>query len=211
MHTKIKGKVLAITGGMSTGKSTLLSILRRNGAAILSLDELAHFLYAPEKPLYRSLVACFGQGIVGVDGSIDRKVLGRRVFGNSPALAKLNRIVHPLLRREAALAVSRMRRQNRLVVVEAGPLLFELGLSRIVDGVIMMRASRRERLHRIMSGKSLSRELAEARLAASESAEKGLEKMVRVYPRVIEVDTTGPVERIDAAAVRILKVLNRWP
>jgi len=203
--------VLAITGGMSTGKSTLSSILRRNGAAILSLDELAHFLYEPGEPLYRSLVICFGHGIVGVDGSIDRKVLGRQVFGNTHALAMLNRIVHPVLRREAARTISRMRRQNRLVVAEAGPLLFELGLSRIVDGVIMMRAARRERLHRLMSGKSLSRELAEDRLAASESTEKGLEKKVRGVRGVIEVDTTGPVERTEAAAVKILKVLTKWP
>jgi len=202
--------VLAVTGGMSAGKSALASILRREGASYLSLDELAHSLYEPGKPLYQPLIRAFGRGILGVDGAIDRGKLGRLVFTDPHALARLDGLVHPVLRREAGAAVTRMKRLHRLVVVETGPLLFRLGLNRLVDGAVLVGAGRRERLARLMSGRGLSRADAMARLDASKKGEINLEKGFGSIRRRMAVDASGGPERLEAAAVRILGAIKRW-
>lgn len=201
---------MAITGGMSAGKSTLASVLRRNGASVLSMDELAHGVYEPGKPVFKSLVRVFGRGILGANGFVNRGKLGRIVFRDPRALARLDGIVHPALRREARSAISRMRRSAPLLVVETGPLLFRLGLDRVADGAVLVTASRRERLARLISGRGLARADAVARLESSLAAEKYLEGEFNRMPRGIRVDASGPASRIESAAKRVMGKVALW-
>lgn len=201
---------MALTGGMSAGKSTLASVLRRKGACYFSLDELAHSLYEPGQPVYQLLVSVFGHGILGADGRVDRGKLGRLVFRDGGAMDRLNGIVHPVLRREAVSAIARMRRINALVVVETGPLLFRLSLDRVVDGAVLVRASRAERLKRLVAGRGLAWQEARDRLDSSQFAERELERDFRGLRRGMVVDSSGPAEQAGEAADKILGMARKW-
>ena len=105
----VKPFTVGITGGMATGKSSLVRILRVRGAACYSLDEAAHELYLPGRPVHRALMRAFGRRILAPDGTINRSLLGRRVFRKPYELTKLNGIMHARLREMAARAVEGMR------------------------------------------------------------------------------------------------------
>ena len=89
-------KIIGITGGIGTGKSTVLNILEKEyGAFIVETDKLAHQLMSPGEEAYQSTVETFGKDILCDDNTIDRGKLGSIVFNNKDMLCELNKIVHP--------------------------------------------------------------------------------------------------------------------
>ena len=162
----MRGKVIGLTGGPATGKSTLARILRRMGAMYLPVDQLAHALYAPGTPVYRRLVREFGPDIVAEGGAVDRGKLGARVFANRRAMARLERVVHPALGAAARAALARMRKRWPVTVVEAGPILFRLGLDRACEVVILAVCPRPVQASRLARAHGISRAEAGRRISA---------------------------------------------
>ncbi len=129
-------KVIGLTGGIGSGKSTVARILQERGAHIIDADRVAHQVYEPGTPGWQEVVSAFGQGIVAPDGTIDRKKLAAIVFADPEALSRLNRIMHPLVDAELRKRIERLR-SDRLggpVVLEAA-LLLEAGWHSLVDQV----------------------------------------------------------------------------
>ncbi len=87
--------VLGLTGNIACGKSTVRGILQELGAATLDADVLVHEMYIPGDPIYMRVLAAFGAGVLGLDGMIDRRLLGRKVFTDPDALRRLEEITHP--------------------------------------------------------------------------------------------------------------------
>ena len=87
--------IVGLTGNIATGKSTVLAYLRRRGADAIDADKLAHAALLPAGPAYGPAIEAFGAGIVRADGTIDRAALGRIVFADPAALARLEQLVHP--------------------------------------------------------------------------------------------------------------------
>ncbi len=199
----MRGFVVGLTGGVGAGKSALAQVLRRMGAAVYSVDEAAHVLYLPGRPLTRRLLRAFGGRIAGRGGSINRPRLSRLVTANGAALRTLERIVHPALAREAASAVRRMRRLNRLVVVEAGPLLFRLGLHRFSNLVVLVDCPVRERARRLAAAGRSSRGKAARLISAFAGAEAEMRKEARGFKPILHIDTNGPPGVLEAAARRV--------
>ena len=188
-----------MTGGTASGKSALGALLRRRGAAVYSVDEAAHDLYRPGRPAHRRIVRVFGMRVLARDGAVSRQALGARVFSDSAAMRRLEGIVHPLLRRESAAAVRRMRKRHALTVVEAGPLLFELKLDRLADMVVVTRcraAVRRDRLRR----RGLAAREAAMRVGAAAALEDSLPRRARETGRELLVDNDGDPVRLEKAA-----------
>lgn len=205
MRVAKRGWVIGLTGGTGAGKSAIAARLRRVGAAYYSVDRAAHALYRPGTRVHRALVARFGRQIRGAGDVIDRRRLGDAAFSSSAALASLNRIVHPALAREAAAAIRRMGAAHRLVVLEAGPILFALGLDRLADRVVVVRAApdvRRRRLAGAAGGREGRAGLAK-RLAALAPAERAMERAAARCSRAVIVDTTGGAGTLQAAARRL--------
>jgi dephospho-CoA kinase len=145
-------RVIGVTGGIGAGKSSAVQILAEFGATVIDADRVGHEVYAPGTPGFDAVVAAFGRDIVGDDGAIDRKRLGAIVFSDPAALAKLNGIVHPLIRDTVAQRVAAARAGGGAapVVVEAA-LLIEARWDALVDEVWLVVASRQvieERLTR---------------------------------------------------------------
>lgn len=118
-------KVVALTGGIGSGKSTVLAILAELGATPIDADAIVHQLQAPGTPLLAEMAAEFGQGVIRDDGSLDREAVGAIVFRDPDARAKLGLIMHPPVIAEMMRQADEGRSRNDPLVVLDIPLLFE--------------------------------------------------------------------------------------
>jgi dephospho-CoA kinase len=121
-------KVIGLTGGIGSGKSTVAQFLAELGATIIDVDKVWHEALKPNTEIWREVVAAFGTEIVTPNGEVDRKKLGKIVFANPKALARLNKIVHPRIYSMVKTQIEQYRRQGVRVVVLEAPLLIDVPL-----------------------------------------------------------------------------------
>ncbi len=156
-------KVIGLTGGIGSGKSTVSQFLAELGAVILNADEIGHEAFKPNTEIWRKVVAAFGRQILTSDGNIDRKKLGEIVFGNAESLSRLNQIMHPRMYALVKAQLEEYRRQGTRVVVLEAPLLQEAGWTSLVDEVWVTTApeatvlKRLEERTRLSQAESLTR------------------------------------------------------
>jgi dephospho-CoA kinase len=122
-------KVIGLTGGIGSGKSTVSGFLRELGATIIDVDKVWHEALKPDTELGRVVAAAFGNVILAPDGNIDRQRLGKIVFNNPEALARLNNIMRPWMYEAVKAKLDEYRRKKIRVVVMEVPLLVEVPLS----------------------------------------------------------------------------------
>ena len=142
--------ILGLTGSIGMGKSTAAAALRRLGLAVHDSDAVVHALYAPGGAAVDEIAAAF-PGVVREDGSVDRAALSRRVIGDPAAIARLEAIVHPLVGEARDRFLRAMAARREPIVVLDIPLMFEAGLDRLCDAVIVVSAPRFLQKARVMS------------------------------------------------------------
>ena len=148
-------KIIGITGGIGTGKSTVLNILEKEyGAFIVETDKLAHQLMSPGEEAYQSTVETFGKDILCDDNTIDRGKLGSIVFNNKDMLCELNKIVHPAVKKYILEDIELKNKQGYVeyYVIEAA-LLIEDGYKAICDEIWYIYASQEVRIQRLIEGR----------------------------------------------------------
>ncbi len=177
-------KVIGLTGGIGSGKSTVSRFLAELGAVILDADKVGHEAFKPDTEIWRQVVAAFGSQILTPGGDIDREKLGEMVFGNPESLARLNQIMHPWMYEIVTAQLDDYRRQGIDVVVLEAPLLIEVGWASSVDEVWVTAASEATVLSRLEEQKGLSRQKALARIHSQLS----LEERIRHADVVIDTD-----------------------
>ncbi len=158
-------KLIGLTGGAGSGKSTVAQMFRELGAEIVDADEATHAVYAPGGPGFEQVVREFGDGYMR-DGRIDRARLGELVFHDQDALRRLNAIVHPLVREWMAARTAEAAARGGEVVIHDVPLLFENGLEGLYADVVMVYAPEGVQLKRLVEGRGLSNDRARAIIAA---------------------------------------------
>lgn len=158
-------KLIGLTGGVGSGKSTVADMLRELGAEVIDADEAAHAAYAPGSPGFDSVVREFGPGYVR-DGHIDRVRLGELVFNDAEARRRLNAIVHPLVRDWMAKRTAEAAERGAVIVVHDVPLLFENGLETMYDEVILVYVPAAVQVKRLVSGRGVPEDRARAMIAA---------------------------------------------
>lgn len=165
-------KVLGITGGIGSGKTLVLNILKENyNAEIIEADRLGHELMEPGRAVYNNVVSYFGRDILGKDDTIDRKKLGGIVFADKDKLRKLNELSHPVIRDEILRIIDEGRnRGTELVVLEAA-LLIEEGYSSLCDHMVYVHSPVEIRINRLMEYRGFDRERALA-VIRSQNPEK---------------------------------------
>ena len=170
-------RIICLTGGLASGKSTATQFLAEQGAYIIDADKAGHRVYEPGTRAYREVIATFGDDLIDDDHQIDRKILGGKVFGNQDALEKLTDIVWPEIRRlvEADIAEIRSTDPEGIVVLEAA-VLFEAGWQDIGDETWVIIVDREVAIKRSMARDGLSREAVENRLQAQLSNEERIAK-----------------------------------
>lgn len=155
----------ALTGGIATGKSYCLQRFAALGASVIDADVLAREAVAPGSAGLAAVAARFGSAILLSDGSLDRKALGRIVFGDAKARATLESLVHPEVYRRIREWLANRPQGTRLAVADI-PLVFETGQAHEFDHVIVAACSLEEEVRRIETRDGLSETDARARVAA---------------------------------------------
>lgn len=159
-------KIIGLTGGIASGKSTVSRFLEELGAVVIDADRIGHEVLRSDSGVRRELVTAFGQQILTPGGRFSRRRLGKLVFGSPEALAKLNRIMHPRISARAKARLERYRRDGVKVVVVEAALLLEAGWSSLVDEVWVTVASEATVLERLKGRSGLSKSESRARLRA---------------------------------------------
>jgi dephospho-CoA kinase len=158
-------KLIGLTGGAGSGKTTVSAILHDLGATVIDADEAAHAAYEPGSPGFDAVVNEFGSDYVR-DGRIDRARLGELVFNDAGARQRLNAIVHPLVREWMAARTAEAAMRGAVVVVQDVPLIFENGLERIYSTVVLVYVPEHLQLTRLVEGRGISEDKARAMIAA---------------------------------------------
>jgi dephospho-CoA kinase len=185
---------VGLTGGIACGKSHVLHRLAARGLATLDLDQVAHELMAPGGGAYAEVVSAFGPGILGPDGSIDRRVLGARVFADPEARARLDALVHPRVRAEEAARARALAAEGRPILVSDAALLVEAGVHLRFDRLVVVHCAPEEQVRRLVARDGLSAEAAWARVLAQMPNEEK-----RGYGHFV-IETSGGVTDTEAAA-----------
>lgn len=190
-------KLIALSGGIAAGKSTIARRLSELGAVHIDADQLAREAVEPGSSGLRAIRQRFGDEVIAPDGSLDRARLGELVFSDRAALADLNRIVHPEVRRLGAqyIAAAEAADPDAVVIYDV-PLLAESEVPMDWDLVVIADAPVETRIKRMTELRGMSREDAERRVAnqASDEARRKLADVI--------IDTSGSeqhtVEQTDA-------------
>ncbi|KAG4065668.1 hypothetical protein HA402_007368 [Bradysia odoriphaga] len=165
--------LIALTGGIASGKSTIARRLAEHGAVIVDADQIVRDVQAPGSPVLARIAEEFGAGVIAADGSLDRPGLGALVFGDDDALARLNAIVHPAVRAESGRRFAEaFAADARAVVVYDVPLLVEARVDDPWDLIVVADAPAELRTQRLVQLRGLSAGEAQARIASQVSDER---------------------------------------
>jgi len=160
---------IGLTGGIGSGKSTVSALLAARGAVVVDADRIAREVVAPGTPGLAQVVEAFGEAVLAADGSLDRPALAAIVFGDAQARARLDGIVHPLVRARSVELLTAV--PEGAVVVNDVPLLVETGQAASYDLVLVVEADPATRISRLVQ-RGLSAEDARARMAAQATDEQ---------------------------------------
>ena len=165
-------KVICLTGGLASGKSTAVKHLAARGAVVIDADTLGHQAYNSGTEAFDDVIAAFGDDVRGDDGEIDRKVLGGKVFGKPEELRKLTDIVWPEIRRLAELELNTIAGSSpdAIVVLEAA-VLFEAGWEDMGEEIWVLTVDRETAVTRSMARDNAPRDAVERRLDSQLSNE----------------------------------------
>ncbi|WP_242089504.1 dephospho-CoA kinase, partial [Microbacterium lacticum] len=165
--------LIALTGGIASGKSTIARRLADRGAVVVDADAIVRDVQAVGSPVLDEIAAAFGEDVITADGALDRAALGARVFGDDEALARLNAIVHPAVRAESARRfAAAFDADPAAVVVYDVPLLVEARVDDPWDLIVVADAPAALRAGRLVDERGLSESDAAARLASQVSDDR---------------------------------------
>lgn len=189
------GFVVALTGGIASGKSEVERRFAALGVAIVDADRIARELVEPGQAALADIVTAFGSGVLTADGQLDRRLLRERVFNDIGARKQLELILHPRIRTEME---SRARDAVSDYVILAIPLLAENRAAYAwVDRMLVVDVPREMQIQRLIQRDGIDRELADAMLDAQASREQRLALADDI------IDNGGPLQALDAVVASL--------
>lgn len=153
---------VGLTGGIGAGKSTVAKIFEKLGVPVYYADDNAKKLMVTDAALIEGVKAEFGKDVYLGD-ELDRARLARIVFNNQGKLEKLNKLVHPAVRKDFTAWC--LRHKTQPYVVEEAAILFESGAYKLMDKIVMVTAPRDMRIERVMKRDGVTKEAVQARMA----------------------------------------------
>jgi dephospho-CoA kinase len=189
---------LGLTGPIGCGKSTVAAWLGEDGAVVIDADRIAREVVEPGEPALDAVFNAFGRAVRRADGTLDRQALGRIVFSDPAALARLEAITHPAVRQRILAAIERADATGESAVVIEAIKLVEGGLAALCDEVWLVRCESADQRARLR-GRGVDEADAEARIATQADLESRLRGAAT---RII--DTSG------SPAETRLRVIEAW-
>ncbi|WP_076459313.1 dephospho-CoA kinase [Limosilactobacillus caccae] len=159
-------KLIGLTGGIATGKSTVSTIIRQAGIPVIDADQVARQVQLPNTVGLTEIVNAFGQQVLLDNGELNRPALGKIVFNDQKARQKLNDIMQPLIRDEIWRQVAALKKQHLPAIILDAPLLFEQHYDEDCDQVIVVFTDREKQLQRLMARDHYSQDEALNRIKA---------------------------------------------
>ena len=195
-------RIIGITGGIASGKSTVTEFLRQQGYQVIDADQVVHELQEPGGRLYQALLSTFGPAILQEDGRLDRPKLGAMIFGNPDLLAQSSQLQNEIIREELAGRRDLLAEMEDIFFMDL-PLLFELQYEDWFDQIWLVDVTKETQLSRLMARNALSQEEAEKRIAAQLSLR---EKRKRAD---VLIDNNGSLEETRQQLRDALQKLER--
>jgi phosphopantetheine adenylyltransferase/dephospho-CoA kinase len=183
--------VIGLTGGIASGKSTVTRFFKDRDVPVIDADILGHRTYDPGTDTFAAVVATFGQDLVAADGSIDRRVLGGKVFGKPDELKRLTDIVWPGIRKLASEALSEFEAAGNSIVVLEAAVLFEAGWEDLVDEVWVVVVEPDLAVQRLASRNGLDEAAARARIDSQLSNDE------RISRSNVVIKNNGTLEELE--------------
>lgn len=192
---------IGLTGGIGSGKSTVTDLLAAHGAVIVDADLIAREVVAAGSPGLAAVAAQFGDRVITPDGDLDREAMAAVVFADPDARARLNAIVHPLVRaRSAELAA---QAPPGAIVIHSIPLLVETGQQDSFDVVVVVDVPTEIALARLVEHRGMSEGAARARIAAQVDRER------RLAAADVVLDNSGDRDQVVAQVHELWLDLQR--
>jgi dephospho-CoA kinase len=179
---------VGLTGGVGSGKSTVSAMFAELGAVVVDADLLAREVVAPGTEWLAAVVAAFGDEVLTADGELDRPAMGALVFADAERRRTLEEIIHPRVRARATEIEAAA--PPGVVVVHDIPLLTETGQAAAFDAVVVVDVPVATQVERMVRLRSMTREEAEARIAAQATREERLAVATHV------IDNSGSLEEL---------------
>lgn len=195
-------KLLGLTGGIASGKSTVAAILRRLGVAIINADELSREVVQPGQEAWKEIVDTFGPAILQEDKTLDRRKLRKIVFDNPEARKKLEAIIHPRVRALAEKKISELAATGSSIIVYEVPLLFEAQIHLWLRPVILVACDVETQKKRLLERDRLTEAEAQQHL----DAQMSLEDKRKLADYVIE--NNGDLEELERQLRGVLQKIQ---
>jgi dephospho-CoA kinase len=191
-------KIIGLTGGIGSGKSTVAGYLAELGAVVIELDKVGHEVLKSGDQPFKKVVSEFGKDILDIQGEIDRAKLAKVVFKDPEALTRLNLIVHPAIDKIINERIAAYRRQGIKVVVLEAAAMIEAGKTKQADEIWVTTTPEATVLRRLRERSKYSGEESRERMRAQ------LSDAERVKKADVVIDTGGSLEEVKA------RVLKEW-
>ena len=192
------GKIIGITGGISSGKSTVTNFLRQRGFQVVDADALVHQLQAPGGRLYNILVEHFGNQVLLKNGQLNRPLLASLIFSNPEEQEWSKETQGQVILEELAALKNQLVKTEAIFFMDI-PLLFEQGYESWFDEVWLIYLDRETQIERLMNRDKLSLEAAESRLASQWS----LDKKKKLATHII--DNSGSLDQLLSQIISLLE------
>ncbi len=191
-------KIIGLTGGIGSGKSTTSQFLKELGAVVIDLDQIGHDVQTKGGGVYKQILSAFGEGILAADGEIDRVKLGKIVFNDHKALERLNGIVHPAIDKRVEEETEKNRRQGVKVMVMEAAAMLENHRSWQANEIWVVIAREKDVIQRIKNRPDYNEDIARSRIHSQMTNEE------RVKNADITIINDGTVDELKA------KITAEW-
>ncbi|MFH5810391.1 dephospho-CoA kinase [Companilactobacillus sp. FL22-1] len=173
MSDRQMSKIYGLTGGIASGKSTVLAMFRQHGFQVFDADSVAREVVVPGSIGLQQITAQFGTEVLKSDGTLDRAKLGAIVFSDHQELKKLNQITRPLIKEKILKTIAAVKRSNSSTIsIFEIQLLFEGGYQTYFDGIISLYERPEVQLQRLMTRNNLTKKVALERINSQMSMDE---------------------------------------
>ncbi|XP_017119938.1 dephospho-CoA kinase [Drosophila elegans] len=195
--------IVAVTGGVATGKSTISKVFKRQGIPVIDADKIAREIVEPGQPCWQRIREIFGDDVLLPSKEINRAVLGKMIFEDKELRGKLNKITHPTIHRKIFWQVCKLLVTGHSWIVLDLPLLFETGvLIDFIHKIICVTCDSDKQLERLIARNELSESDARHRVDSQMPLEQKCEKSHFV------IDNNGSVEEAEHSAMAIYNLMR---
>lgn len=194
-------KLIGLTGGIGSGKSTVAKLLKERGCYVIDADKIAREIVQPGQPALSELADAFGQDILNEDGSLNRGLLAQRAFADKQQTQKLNDITHPRINQRTNELIEAARDTQEFTLYDM-PLLVDKGLHEDMDYTVVVVVEEDERVRRLVASRGLDADDARARIRAQVTDEQ------RRAVADFVIDNNGSVDELDGQVDKVMEILR---